>query len=125
MYQKDSVDFFCYSGGIDAGLTFSLLPHLRLWKKHKSATLLLTTHGGDLGEAYRLARWFQRNYETFSVLVTGPCASAGTLIALGAKAIALSETGNLGPIEPQTLQRGDASNFTTIRLRRQIADGGC
>lgn len=86
-------------------------------KSHKNAILMLSTYGGDADVAYRIARCFQRIYNTpivsddqrdktddngkFYVYFNSACKSAGTLIALGATELIASEGAELGPIDAQ------------------------
>jgi hypothetical protein len=63
--------------------------------------LILTTPGGVPDAAFRIARFLQRNYKKFILLVFGFCKSAGTLIALGADEIVMSDYGELGPLDVQ------------------------
>ena len=85
-------------------------------RKHTNVILLLQTPGGDANTAYRIARCFQREYQTventgaerkeekkgeFIVFVNTRCKSAGTLLATGANKIVLAEGAELGPIDVQ------------------------
>jgi hypothetical protein len=63
--------------------------------------LILTMPGGSPDAAFRIARFLQRNYSKFTLLVFGLCKSAGTLIALGADEIVMSDYGELGPLDVQ------------------------
>jgi len=51
--------------------------------------------------AYQIARTFKRNYKKFILYVFGKCKSAGTLIAVGANEIVMSEHGQFGPLDIQ------------------------
>lgn len=69
--------------------------------RRKNVMLILVTHGGDPDAAYRIARCLQQKYDRFSLYVPGYCKSAGTLIALGAHEIVMSDLGELGPLDIQ------------------------
>ena len=79
--------------------------------KRKNVLLILSTPGGSADAAYRIARCFQRCYRTneakiaergqFLIYVHDMCASAGTLLALGATKIIMSQQAQLGPIDVQ------------------------
>lgn len=73
----------------------------KLRSRRPNALLVLTTLGGSPDAGYRIARCFQRSYRRFSVCVDGPCASAGTLITLGANEVVMSDNGSLGPLDTQ------------------------
>ncbi len=65
---------------------------------------LLNTPGGDIGVADKIARILRRRVGStgvFRVLVTDYAKSAGTLLALGADRIIMSDSSELGPIDPQ------------------------
>lgn len=63
--------------------------------------LFLTTDGGEPDVAYRIARYLQRRYENLSISIHTDCKSAGTLLALGADTLVLSEYAELGPLDVQ------------------------
>lgn len=75
-------------------------------KTYKNALLFLATYGGTAHSAYRIARCFQRCYDRFSVYVHTICKSAGTLLALGADEIIMSDCAEMGPLDVQ-LQKED------------------
>ena len=51
--------------------------------------------------AYKIARYLQNSYDSFSVLVSGYCKSAGTLLAIGASELIFTAYGELGPLDIQ------------------------
>ena len=73
-------------------------------RRRKNVTLILVTQGGDAGAAYRMARCLQDSYEHYSLFLTGYCKSAGTLLALGAHDLIVSDSGELGPLDVQMLK---------------------
>jgi len=86
---------------------------------HKNVILCLTTLGGDPDAAYRIARCIQRHYgllsplkpdqkrASVSVFVDSVCASAGTLIALGATHLIMTEYAELSPLDIQVRKPDD------------------
>lgn len=69
---------------------------------------LLNTPGGDVGAADKIARILRRrvgSHGTLRVIVPDYAKSAGTLIALGADTIVMSDSSELGPIDPQIISR--------------------
>lgn len=62
--------------------------------------LFLYTRGGAIAVPWRLVRQLRQHCETWSVLIPFRANSAGTLIALGADRIVLTNEGELGPIDP-------------------------
>ena len=65
------------------------------------ASLFLCTLGGDPHSAYRLTRFLRGSHKSLRLLLTGPCKSAGTLVAIGSHGIAFSPWGELGPLDVQ------------------------
>lgn len=99
---------FIYSGAVDhkgfRGLVKALSSDEQ--PRKPNAILFLTTHGGDAGQAYRIARFLQTVTEEF-YLVPSICKSAGTLIALGATKIYMPITSELGPLDVQLWRRDE------------------
>ncbi len=77
-------------------------------RRRKNVVLLLTTNGGSPEAAYRMARSLRRAYPAgkFTVIIDWHCKSAGTLLAIGAGEIVMSEFAELGPLDIQ-LQKPD------------------
>lgn len=78
--------------------------------------LLLHTGGGDIDAAEKLISIVRAKVGTGTLRVVVPdyAKSAGTLIALGANKIVMSDTSELGPIDPQiTLSDGSGNRIST------------
>ena len=73
----------------------------KLESRRKNFILFLTTPGGYIDPAYKLARFLKDNYTEFTLFVFGWCKSAGTLIALSADEIIMTDSGELGPLDLQ------------------------
>lgn len=73
--------------------------------KYQKATLMLFTTGGDPHAGFRIARALQCYFECgFDVLIPDICKSAGTLIAIGATSLVMSDRGELGPLDVQVIK---------------------
>lgn len=110
---EEGRDLFFYSGLISRENVLrahSLLEKARS-RAHQKASLVLATYGGDPHEAYRLARFFRDAYETFRLVVHGPCKSAGTLVAVGADELAMGPHGELGPLDVQIAERDEIAKW--------------
>jgi len=94
-------DVFLFNGELAHPRDFEMVNVVAANKSRDSALLVLTTNGGDPDCAYRIARYFQENYNSLTVLVAGRCKSAGTLIALSASELAFMPYGELGPLDIQ------------------------
>ena len=98
-------DLFLFSGSIDSDSVDQFINTVR--EKHPkrlNVALVFTTYGGTPHPAYRLARTLKRLYEKFTLFIFGYCKSAGTLVAIGADEIVLSDFGELGPLDVQLLK---------------------
>ena len=90
-----------------------------------SIDFLLHTMGGDIDAADKIVRILQRRVGAdaqLRVIVPDCAKSAGTLIAIGADLIVMSDSSELGPIDPQIVTR-DANGSTTQRPAHAYVDG--
>ena len=97
-------DMFLYSGRISRGRDLEFIEKIASNKKSDKCTLILVTEGGDPDAAYKIGRYIQSSYDSFSVLVSGLCKSAGTLLAISAKELAFTSYGELGPLDVQMVK---------------------
>ena len=100
--EEHDSDVYFYNGDIKRGTDLNVVQEIGDSKSRTKALLLLVTAGGNPHAAYKIARYLQDRYTTFTVLVPGVCKSAGTLIAVGAHELAFSPYGELGPIDIQS-----------------------
>ena len=94
-------DIYLFSGPIRRPLDASCIEACMQPNRRGNAFLIISTYGGDPDAAYRIARSFHRSYKSLTVCINGDCASAGTLIALGATELVLSDYAVLGPLDMQ------------------------
>lgn len=98
-------DIFLFSGVISETTADRLIEEVRdVKERQKNAVLILTTYGGDPNAAFRAMRCLQRRYDKISLYVYGYCKSAGTLMALGADKIVMSDFGEFGPLDVQVFK---------------------
>lgn len=91
----------------------------------ESIDFLLHTQGGDIDAADKIVRMLQRRVGADGELrvVVPDCAkSAGTLIAIGADLIVMSDSSELGPIDPQIYMQ-DGSGTASWRPAHTYVDG--
>jgi Serine dehydrogenase proteinase len=105
--EKTGADIYLYNGPIRDDGYAKVLAAVGQERTSNSAILLITTYGGDATAAYRIARWFQTFYQQFSLFPTGVCASAGTLLAIGANKLYMSPFSELGPLDVQLFKRNE------------------
>jgi len=105
-------DLILYSGSINSDGTREIF---KLTKNPSSENiiLILCTYGGDPAQAFKIARRLQESYRKFSLLVYGPCKSAGTLIAVGADEIIMSESAELGPLDIQIPNKNEIGTYNS------------
>ncbi len=72
----------------------------------QNVDLMLHTGGGDIDAAEKLMAMIRKKVSTGQVRVIVPdyAKSAGTLMALGADRIIMSDSSELGPIDPQVIR---------------------
>lgn len=114
-------DLFLYSAEISEQATDCLIKFVREQQnKKENVVLILTTYGGDAHSAYRLTRFLKRTYKKFILFVFGYCKSAGTLIAIGADAIIMSDFAELGPLDVQVLKQNEFSHSSGLNLQKAL-----
>ncbi len=106
--SKLDADVYLYNGPIGRGHDLLCIDNVSKAISRDKALLCLVTGGGDPDAAYKVSRYFQDKYDNFTVLVSGFCKSAGTLIALGAHELAFMPFGELGPLD---IQLGKVDKF--------------
>lgn len=106
-------DILLYRGDITRSASDQLTAERRGRTSRLNVLLVLSTLGGSTDTAYRIARALRRNYERVTVYIDDHCKTAGTLLALGADELVMSDFGELGPLDAQlitTVQLGDMSS---------------
>lgn len=101
--QRRDADVIAYFGRIDRRGYAALSKDLSEKKLRKNAFLLLESSGGDAHAGYRIARAIRHHYKggEFVVFLPGRCKSAATLVCIGASALVIGDTGELGPLDVQ------------------------
>ena len=113
-------DVFLFNSELRETRDYDFINLIAESRSRPNALLALVTNGGDPDGAYRIARYFQENYDSLTILVAGRCKSAGTLIALGANELAFMPYGELGPLDIQ-LTKVDKFDGTQSGLTIQDA----
>lgn len=94
-------DVILYNGPMLRPEDTKVISQCRQRNKRTHVLVILVTRGGDADAAYRMARCFQTQYTRFLLYVSGFCKSAGTLVAVGAHDLIMSDRGELGPLDVQ------------------------
>ncbi len=112
----------CYVSGSDAAIdrddTVGFVDLLHNVPNGSCVDLLLHTGGGDIDAAEKLISMVRARVGTASLRVIVPdyAKSAGTLMALGADCVVMSNTSELGPIDPQVILADGNGN----RIRHSV-----
>ena len=116
LLKEEDKEIVLYSGPLDIPYDSNLISCYS-GKQKKHALLLLATYGGNANVAYRIARCFKENFESFSVFIHTCCKSAGTLLAIGANELIMSDHAEIGPLDVQIMKAdelGERSSGLTI-----------
>jgi len=88
--------------------------------KAKNCVLILTTWGGDPDAGYRIVKTLKRCYTKFTLFIFGACKSTGTLMALGADEIVMTEFGEFGPLDVQMVKDDELSHVSGLTLNQGL-----
>ncbi len=108
---ENNQDVYLLNAEFMRPLDFDFIKFIRENKSKENALLILVTPGGDADVAYKIARCMQNSYQDFVVFVSGWCKSAGTLCAIGATRLVMSEDGELGPLDVQIGRKDDIVGY--------------
>ena len=84
--------------------------------------LLIQSSGGDIDAAEKIVSLIRGQVASLRVIVSERAKSAATLIALAADEILMSDTSELGPIDPQVVVH-TATGQTVMRPAQSFLDG--
>jgi|SRR5581483_4260883 len=99
-------DIYLYNGRIMRPSDRQLFQFVTPRNRHKNLIFIIVTGGGDADAAFRMARCLQIHYSHITVFIPGYCKSAGTLLATAGHELAISDQGELGPLDVQ-MQKAD------------------
>jgi hypothetical protein len=118
---KLEADFFLFNAEISNQTADSLIEEARkIPEKQENAALILTTPGGNADAAFRIMRFLQRKYEKVILYVFGFCKSAGTLMALGADEIVMSDFGEFGPLDVQIYKSDEFARSSGLDIHQSL-----
>ncbi|MBL0375210.1 hypothetical protein JJB09_24650 [Rhizobium sp. KVB221] len=95
------MDVYLYNGEISRSNDLKFIELVSDTQESNQCLVILVTPGGDPDAAYKMARYLQRRYDSYKVLISGYCKSAGTLFAIGANELIFTPYGELGPLDVQ------------------------
>jgi len=98
-------DYIVYLGPIDFSgydALSDLLERNAQERGNSRGYLVLVTFGGNADAGYRIAQAFGHRYpDDFRLMIPDVCKSTGTLVAIGANKLIVSDRGELGPLDVQ------------------------
>jgi ClpP class serine protease len=119
----DDCDVLLYSGPLRRGFDDSVIRACRSRSRRRPNVLLMaSTFGGTADAAYRMARVLQERYKRVILFVYGYCKSAGTLLALGADELVLSDFAELGPLDVQVRKTDEVGESASGLTPTQALD---
>jgi hypothetical protein len=104
-------DVFLFNSEIKRPYDQMIIDECTARRRRTNVTLLLVTEGGDADAAYRIARILQESYEKLTCIVPGYCKSAGTLVAIGANELVMSDGAELGPLDVQMSKKDELGQW--------------
>jgi hypothetical protein len=114
--DAENTHLICYIGGpnteIDRNDIIGFVDLLHNIPENEPIDLFLHTFGGDVDACEKLVRLIHANVvdAPFRVIIPDLAKSSGTLMALGANQILMSDTSELGMIDPQFPLRDNQGN---------------
>lgn len=106
-------DVLLYNGEIRRNWDDTVIEMCSSRNRRKNVILYLVTDGGDPHAAYRIASCLQKKYHRFVVMIPGFCKSAGTIITMGAHEIAMTDCGELGPVDVQLAKQDELWQYSS------------
>lgn len=99
--QSADADMVLLVGGMYGEAPDKLCRMIEEQRTRDKVVLVIGTLGGSPEVAYRFSRILQHEFDKFVVVVDNLCKSAGTLLAIGATEVVMSNRGELGPLDIQ------------------------
>lgn len=120
--EKTGNKLICYIGGHQAEIcrddTMFLVDLLHNIPTNEPLDFLLQTPGGDIDAAEKLISMVRNKVDKahLRIIVPDYAKSAGTLMALGADTVLMSDSSELGPIDPQMVMADGSGNRVTMPI---------
>lgn len=119
--EEHDADIFLFSSTVDGSTADDLITKIRdLANKRPNCVLILTTLGGDPDAGYRIIRHIKNSYRKLILFVFGVCKSTGTLMALGADEIVMSDFGEFGPLDIQLTKDDEMTNTSGLSYLQSL-----
>lgn len=114
-------DFYIFVGDITDNNVDKFIRIIRDKENRKSGcAIILSTYGGDPDAGYRIIRSIKQYYDSLTLYVFGVCKSTGTLMALGADEIVMSDFGEFGPLDIQLVKDDELLNMSGLNFVQSL-----
>lgn len=111
--EASDADLVLMFGGLWESLDYMLDASIQTKRKRPNVCLVIATYGGSPDVAYKISRMLQKRYNKFTAIVDAFCKSAGTLTAIGAHELVMSDRGELGPLDIQVARPDEPKEHTS------------
>lgn len=126
--EESDAEVYLYFGSLDRPFDDRMIDACRGKPTRLNALLFLETYGGDPDAAYRITRYIKARHSGGKILlvVDRVCKSAGTLVALGADILIMSDRAELGPLDTQVEKPdevgGHQSGLVVVQTLRTLEE---
>ncbi len=111
--EKTDSDVLFFNGDLRPSVDHEFIATIISRKRRKNVILFVVTPGGDADVAYRMGRCLQDNYAHVTIVISGWCKSAGTLLAMSAHQLVMGKYGELGPLDVQVGKTDELWEFSS------------
>ena len=121
--KKFNTDVYLFSAEVETKNADIFIEIIRSVKdRRENCSLILTTNGGDPDDGYRIVRTIKRYYPKGKLIlyVLGICKSTGTLMALGADEIVMSDFSQLGPLDVQLAKEDELFHTSSLNYMQGL-----
>ncbi len=121
LIEENKSDIFLFSASINDMNADKFINIIRDTAcQNENCILILTTWGGDPDAGYRIMRALRRYYQKITMYVFGRCKSTGTLMALAADDIVMSDFGEFGPLDIQLAKDDELQNTSGLNIIQSL-----
>ena len=111
--EEVDADILIYNGELQRSWDTTVIELCSERNRRPNVILYLVTEGGDPDAAFRIAACLQKKYQKFIISIPGYCKSAGTIVAIGAHEVIVSDNGELGPLDVQLAKQDELWQFSS------------
>jgi hypothetical protein len=119
--QELDADIFVFTCDIHYLSATKFIEKINYFSDRKSnIALILTTWGGNPHATFKIASFLKRKYNKLILFIFGICKSSGTLLAIAADEIVMSDLGELGPLDIQVRKEGDIMYESGLNIKQSL-----